>query len=211
MKKFNFISKRNLISFLKEMKCLNDPTKYYKGDEPSPKGRGYAASSEKLGSRKKGNDGKMWQIKKDKRGVKRWVRVISEKKNRNPRIDLDLSKAGQCNILAGQKYAEMERKHPGAFFLASIYLVNKENELLRPIGHPDGMGQHCILIHIPNPDDYSKWLVIDPTYTNPSEIHKFPEYVHALKSHYVGDVDWIKITYTGPSGPNEFSVDMKDL
>ncbi len=44
------------------MKCLNDPKKYYKGDEPSPKGRGYCASAEKIGTKKKGGDGKMWVV-----------------------------------------------------------------------------------------------------------------------------------------------------
>jgi hypothetical protein len=29
-------------------KCLNDPHRTYKGDEPSPKGLGYCASKEKI-------------------------------------------------------------------------------------------------------------------------------------------------------------------
>lgn len=34
-------------------KCINDPKKSYKGTEPSPKGLGYCAHSEKIGSEKK--------------------------------------------------------------------------------------------------------------------------------------------------------------
>ena len=34
-------------------KCKNDPTKSYKGDEPSPKGLGYCAHAEKVGIIKK--------------------------------------------------------------------------------------------------------------------------------------------------------------
>lgn len=43
--------------------CINDPKKKYKGDEPSPKGYGYCAHSEKLGKIQKGKDDKIWQVK----------------------------------------------------------------------------------------------------------------------------------------------------
>lgn len=35
-------------------KCLNDAKKYFRGDEPSPKGRGFCAASESIGTKKKG-------------------------------------------------------------------------------------------------------------------------------------------------------------
>ena len=60
------------------MKCHNDPKKYYKGDEPSPKGRGYCASTEVVGKRMIGNDGKKWIVAKVKNG-KRWMRVSTGK------------------------------------------------------------------------------------------------------------------------------------
>lgn len=53
-------------------KCKNDNQRTYKGDEPSPKGKGYCAHAEKLGKVKKGADGKMWMVTKTKNGVKRW-------------------------------------------------------------------------------------------------------------------------------------------
>lgn len=55
--------------------CKNDPKKTYKGNEPSPKGLGYCAHTEKEGIKKKGNDGNMWEVKKVKNGSKRWIKI----------------------------------------------------------------------------------------------------------------------------------------
>ena len=55
-------------------KCKNDPTRTYKGTEPSPKGLGYCAHAEKLNKKRKGKDGKNWIIAETKNGVKRWVK-----------------------------------------------------------------------------------------------------------------------------------------
>ena len=54
--------------------CKNDPKKSYKGTEPSPKGLGFCAHAEKLGSTKKGLDGNQWKIESTAQGVKRWVK-----------------------------------------------------------------------------------------------------------------------------------------
>jgi hypothetical protein len=56
-------------------KCLNDPTRSYKGTEPSPKGLGCCAGKMKVGEKKKGTDGNTWIIKKVKNGSKRWMKV----------------------------------------------------------------------------------------------------------------------------------------
>ena len=56
------------------LKCKNDSTKSYKGDEPSPKGLGYCAHSEEIGKVRKGKDGNMWEIKTTIKGIKRWVK-----------------------------------------------------------------------------------------------------------------------------------------
>lgn len=58
--------------------CKNDPKKSYKGIEPSPKGLGYCAHAEKLGSTKKGLDGNNWKIESTAQGVKRWVKQSSK-------------------------------------------------------------------------------------------------------------------------------------
>ena len=55
-------------------KCKNDPKKSYKGTEPSPKGLGFCAHSEKLGKVRKGLDNNIWKIEVTVKGVKRWVK-----------------------------------------------------------------------------------------------------------------------------------------
>ena len=57
--------------------CRNAPKAYYKGTEPSPKGKGYCARAEPVGKRRKGGDGKMWTVKTHKmkgKTVKAWRR-----------------------------------------------------------------------------------------------------------------------------------------
>ena len=56
-------------------KCINDPTRSYKGTEPSPKGLGYCAHAMKLGTVMKGKNKEMWKVKKTKNGIKRWVKT----------------------------------------------------------------------------------------------------------------------------------------
>jgi len=51
--------------------CINDSTKTYKGNEPSPKGFGYCAHSQEIGIEKKGTDGNNWIIKEYKSGIKK--------------------------------------------------------------------------------------------------------------------------------------------
>ena len=62
-------------------KCKNDKSRNYKGTEPSPKGLGYCAHSEKLNKKMKGRDGNIWIIQKTSKGVKRWVKNSKEKNN----------------------------------------------------------------------------------------------------------------------------------
>ena len=57
--------------------CKNDPKSSYKGDEPSPKGLGYCAHAEKVGTKIKGKDGNMWLIKETSKKIKRWVKLSS--------------------------------------------------------------------------------------------------------------------------------------
>lgn len=62
--------------------CKNDPKSSYKGDEPSPKGLGYCAHAENVGTKMKGKDGNMWIIKETSKKIKRWVKLSSEKKGK---------------------------------------------------------------------------------------------------------------------------------
>ena len=54
-------------------KCKNDPKRTYKGTEPSPKGLGYCAHSEKVGEIKKGRDNNLWIVKEYKKS-KKWIK-----------------------------------------------------------------------------------------------------------------------------------------
>lgn len=56
-------------------KCKNDHKRTYKGTEPSPKGLGHCAHSEKVGKKMKGKDGNQWIITQTKKSVKRWSKV----------------------------------------------------------------------------------------------------------------------------------------
>lgn len=58
--------------------CKNDPKSSYKGDEPSPKGLGYCAHAEKVGTIKKGKDGLLWIIQETSKKVRRWVKSKSD-------------------------------------------------------------------------------------------------------------------------------------
>jgi hypothetical protein len=55
-------------------KCINDKTKTYKGDEPSPKGLGFSASSEEDEKIMEGKDNNLWKVKLTCNGQKRWYR-----------------------------------------------------------------------------------------------------------------------------------------
>lgn len=61
---------------------------FYTGHEPSPKGRGFCARYEKIGTKKRGKDKKMWIVRsvklaKGKRS-RRWFRVRSKSKPKKP-------------------------------------------------------------------------------------------------------------------------------
>ena len=69
-------------------KCKNDPSRSYKGTEPSPKGLGFCAHAMKVGAIKKGKDGNNWIIKKVKNGSKRWMKV----KGKPQKVDKKVNK-----------------------------------------------------------------------------------------------------------------------
>jgi len=59
-------------------KCINDETKSYTGNEPSPNGYGYSASNLEPGRKLKGTDGNVWCVKKTIKG-NRWFNNIFKK------------------------------------------------------------------------------------------------------------------------------------
>eukprot|EP01119_Soliformovum_irregulare_P024200 TRINITY_DN8619_c0_g1_i1.p1 TRINITY_DN8619_c0_g1~~TRINITY_DN8619_c0_g1_i1.p1 ORF type:complete len:267 (+),score=83.28 TRINITY_DN8619_c0_g1_i1:199-999(+) len=62
-------------------KCKNDDKTYYKGTEPSPKGKGLAAHAEEEGTEETGTDGNTWVVKKVSNGSKRWVKEDGEEED----------------------------------------------------------------------------------------------------------------------------------
>eukprot|EP01118_Nematostelium_gracile_P009795 TRINITY_DN3314_c0_g1_i3.p1 TRINITY_DN3314_c0_g1~~TRINITY_DN3314_c0_g1_i3.p1 ORF type:complete len:275 (-),score=90.79 TRINITY_DN3314_c0_g1_i3:55-879(-) len=70
-------------------KCKNDKEATYKGTEPSPKGKGYAAHAEKEGTVMKGKDGNEWEVKKASNGTKRWVKKDSDESEQSDDEDED--------------------------------------------------------------------------------------------------------------------------
>lgn len=56
-------------------RCKNCPDKYYTGKEPSPRGIGYHASAEEVGSERIGKNNKVWHVETFGRTkkTKRWV------------------------------------------------------------------------------------------------------------------------------------------
>jgi len=69
-------------------KCINDTTKSFKGDEQSPKGLGYSASAEEVGTVMAGNDGNNWRVIQTKT-CKRWVRINVGNNIKKKRIDFN--------------------------------------------------------------------------------------------------------------------------
>ena len=58
--------------------CRNDPARKYTGNEPSPKGFGWCAHSEKEGKVRKGKDGNKWVVKRVSSGSLRWIKYNSK-------------------------------------------------------------------------------------------------------------------------------------
>ena len=57
------------------MKCINDSSKYYKGNESSPKGLGYCAFGEEIGKKMLGLDKMIWEVKLNSAGNKIWSKI----------------------------------------------------------------------------------------------------------------------------------------
>ena len=59
-------------------KCINDETKIYNGNEPSPLGYGYYPGNLEPGHKQKGTDGNVWCVNKTING-NRWFKNIFKK------------------------------------------------------------------------------------------------------------------------------------
>jgi uncharacterized protein YwqG len=140
-------------------KCLNDEKKYYKGNEPSPKGLGYSASGEEVDEEMIGKDGNMWIIIQTKT-CKKWVKVDNEKKPKKKVIDFDnLDENDYINAYLPDVSEEeisdetgLEEKFGGAkpFFIEgeSWPLINNKQPMKLLIQFKDPRKKDNILIRI---------------------------------------------------------------
>lgn len=123
-------------------KCKNDPTRSYKGTEPSPKGFGYCAHTEKLGKKRKGKDGNIWIVKETIKGSKRWfkyseVSKLSKKENKpnkvtfpSPPFGIVLIKKGQLGYKKNTRTRLKMGKSGDIYFVAhgNKYIQDKKNK-----------------------------------------------------------------------------------
>ena len=61
------------------MKCINDLSRNYKGNESSPKGLGYCAFAEEIGKVMEGRDNMLWEVKFNSIGNKIWSKIGPKK------------------------------------------------------------------------------------------------------------------------------------
>jgi hypothetical protein len=121
-------------------KCKNDPTRSFKGTEPSPKGIGWCAHSMKVGAVKKGNDGNKWIIKQVKNGSKRWMKVkVNKKVNKIKSENNEIKNTNKkFNIVINTKqksiFQKIFSKSPIKFelvgnesILLKLYIINNSN------------------------------------------------------------------------------------
>ena len=72
-------------------KCLNSKTGTYKGTEPSPKGIGYCARGEKIGTKMIGSDKNMWIVKQYNKSNK-WVKYNENSVNKAKLVEKPVAK-----------------------------------------------------------------------------------------------------------------------
>ena len=119
--------------------CKNDPTKKYKGTEPSPKGMGWCAHGEKEGKVRKGKDGNQWIVKKVKNGSKRWIKKENTKLSKKNDIlsDLNVSQMKTINLLKNEIKKDLKKfgvklyieklKRSGNLYFTNLLFDNKDS------------------------------------------------------------------------------------
>jgi len=111
--------------------CLNNPNASFKGTEPSPKGLGFCARAEPLGSQKLGRDGRLWIVKATKKGIKRWVPVDSAK------VMKPVGKANKFVPYHERMLATVVDKRPVSFRMVIGYYHNGQVDDTRPFATKD--------------------------------------------------------------------------
>jgi len=113
-------------------KCKNSSTGTYKGTEPSPKGLGYCARGEKIGKKKKGLDGNMWEVKKTKNGIERWVKITKTKKSvKKSAKKKSVKKSTKKSKKSVKKPVKKISKRPIGNLTAKNIIVHKNNKVFK--------------------------------------------------------------------------------
>jgi hypothetical protein len=116
-------------------KCLNHTGSYFRGTEPSPKGRGFCARGENVGKKMRGQkDRKMWVVKKTSNGVKRWVPCVSSraskcKRKKSSGVEKKASKDKGLTDFKGGGMSAIEAK------AQYLKLLTMRNQLIFQIKH----------------------------------------------------------------------------
>jgi len=114
--------------------CKNDPTRKYKGSEPSPKGLGFCAHGMKIGAVKKGKDGNKWEVREVKNGSKRWMKTDNKEKIQKDLFKklykwwLKLSIGGLLIIYKNGKYKNI-KSNKKTLSAQTKNIINKHIEL----------------------------------------------------------------------------------
>ncbi len=103
-------------------KCLNDATKTYTGKEENPKGLGFSASGEKVGTVMKGKDGKDYKVHETKTCLK-WVLVEPEK---TPKTKSNKPKEETPSIMDEEPEMKSEYGYDSEFIYSDAFLKEKE-------------------------------------------------------------------------------------
>ena len=123
--------------------CKNSNTGTYKGTEPSPKGLGYCARGEKLGKKKKGRDGNMWEVKETKKGTPRWVKitkteksnkkvsVLPKKKSTKKSTKKTVKKSTKKSTKSVKKPVKQKSKRPIGNLTVTDIIVHKNNKVFK--------------------------------------------------------------------------------
>lgn len=83
-------------------KCKNDPTKYYHDKEPSPRGVGYYAGADAVGTQRLGRDGNVWQVVQfGLRQIKRWTKVKPDSRVSNKYVSPNKTYQVEISIYRG--------------------------------------------------------------------------------------------------------------
>ena len=93
--------------------CLNDPSAYFKGDEPSPKGYGFCAHAEPEDRVRIGTDGEYWVVQRDKNGRKAWRRLANSGSVKKAKKQTSAKKAvpgSRTKSPAGRGYPAKDEK-----------------------------------------------------------------------------------------------------